>query len=266
MSSIWALGRGLGDGLLALFAWLPPLWALVALSAVLGVALLGAFRLLTPQQRLRRVKDQMSACVYELRLFSADPVLVLRAQGRALLLTGLYLLLALPSFAGLVPVVGAVAARAALRYEYRPLQVGEETLLSFTMAGVQAKRPRVTAGNGLKLLPPLVVIGKEGHVRLRATAPGEHRLTVEVGQARLYKTIHVATGRAPVSPFRARAGDAASMLTTEQPLPHGGPVSLVSVDYPAREHPRPGVPWWVHLLVVSMAAALALRGRLGVVF
>lgn len=260
------MARGLGDALLALFSWLPPFWGLAALSAVLGVALLGAFRLLTPQGRLRRVKDRMSACVYELRIFSADPVLVLRAQGRAVKLTGLYLLLALPSLVALAPVVGALAARAALRHELRPLAVGEETLVTVSLDGDSATRPTITAGEGLTVLPPLVLVGRQAHVRLRATAPGEHRLTVQVGPTRIPKTVRVGTSHDPVSPYRARAGDAASVLTTEQPLPDGGPLSSIFVDYPAREHPWPGVPWWVHLLVISMAAAFALRGRLGVVF
>ncbi len=265
MSNIWSMGRGLGDGVLALVSWLPPLWALVVLSTVLGIALLGAFRLLSPQYRLRRVKDQMSACVHELRIFSADPVLVLRAQGRALLLTGLYLLLALPSMVVLGPIIGAVVSRAALRHEYRPLRVGEEALVSLSLDGATV-RPRVTTNSGLTVLPPLVMVDGEGHVRLRAASPGEHRLTVFLGQAEAHKTVQVGTDHAPVSPYRARAGDPLTMLTLEPALPERGAVARIKVDYPTREPLWPGAPWWIHLFVISMVAALALRNRLGVVF
>ena len=266
MSSIWSAGRHLGDVLLAPFGWLWPPVALVALSVVLGVALLGAFRLLTPQARLRRVKQQMSACVHELRLFSASPLIVLWAQGRALTLTALYLLLALPSLLVLAPVMGAVASRAALLYEVRPLGIGEETLVSFSLDGVPATRPEVkAAGKGLRLIPPLVMVGNQGHLRLRAVSPGEHRVTISVGKAAAHKTVTVG-GVGPVSWRRARANDASTMLSREPPLEANGPVSSITVDYPEREPPWPGAPWWAHLLLISILAALALRRRLGVVF
>lgn len=271
MSSVWSAARFVGDAVLAAFAWLPPLAALVALSAVLGVVLLGAFRLVTPQRRLRRVKDQMSACVYELRIFSASPLLVLAAQGRAVGFTAVYLALALPSLLVLAPVVGVVASRAALSYELRPLQVGEETLVWFSLDHPPASRPEVTAsGKGLRVIPPLVMVDRNGHVegyvRLRATGSGKHSVSVRVGSVAARKTVQVGTGHAPVSWRRAREDDASTLLSLEPPLPHSGALTGITVDYPAREPPWPGVPWWVHLLVISMAAALALRRRLGVVF
>ena len=266
MGSVWAAVRFLGDGLLALFGWLPQPWDLAALSAVLGVVLLVAFRLLTPQQRLRLVKEQMSACVHELRIFSAFPRTVLWAQGRALKYSGVYLALASPSLVLLAPVMGVVAARAALRYEVRPLKVWEEALVSFSLAPGPAARPVVrSAGAGLRVVPPLVMVGGQGYVRVRAVAAGEHRVSIQVGTTPTTKTVQVG-GDGPVSWWRARADVVSTLLSQEPALAHGDPVVRVHVDYPAREPPWPGLPWWAHLLVISMAAALALRRRLGVVF
>lgn len=270
MSSVWTAGRWVGEALLAPFGWLPQSWGLMALSAVLGVVLLGAFRLVTPQRRLRLVKDQMSACVYELRIFSASPLLVLWAQGRALKFTVIYLLLALPSLVVLAPVVGAVAARASLRYEVRSLDVGEQALVSFSLAGTPTKRPVVKAvGKGLQVIPPLVMMNRDGHlegtVRVRGAAAGEHQLSIQVNGATAHKTVSVGGG-GPVSWYRARANSASTLLSREPALPAGSAVSSIFVDYPAREPPWPGLPWWAVLLVISMAAAFALRRRLGVVF
>lgn len=265
------MARFLGDALLAPFIWLPPLAGLVALSAVLGVVLLGAFRLLTPQRRLRRVKHQMSACVYELWLFSASPLIVLWAQGRALWLTAVYLLLALPSLVVLAPVVGAVASRAALWHEVRPMEPGEEALVSFTLDPLRAaRRPKVeAAGTGLRVIPPLVLVNKggrtEGHIRLGAVGPGEHKITIRVGQVQVHKIVEVG-GSGPVSWRRARANDAQLLFSRETPLPTHGPLTSITVHYPDRAAPWPGTPWWAHPLLISMLVALALRRRLGVVF
>lgn len=271
MNVIWTAGRAVGDALLAPCGLLPPLWGLVLLSLVMGVALLGLFRVLTPQRRLRGVKHQMSATLYEMRIYSARPLIVLAAQGRALKLTAIYLLLALPSLLVLAPLVTALASRAALRYELRPLKPGEVALVHFSLQSQSPPgRPLVTSGAGLRVLPPLVMVRHEqgarrGHLRLRARTAGTHKLTIRVGSQLVHKTVQVG-GADPVSWHRAVARSPSALLSREPALPAGGAVEQIVVDYPRRDPPWPGCPWWVHLLAISMAAAFALRRRLGVVF
>lgn len=84
MGRYLSIVRWVADLLLAPFFWLPPLVGLALLAAVLGLLLLVAFRWLSPQRRLARVKDQMMAAIYEMRIFSHAPRLVLAASARSL--------------------------------------------------------------------------------------------------------------------------------------------------------------------------------------
>lgn len=259
-----------GDLLLAPFMALPPLAGLALLSAALGVVALLAFRWLTPQARLARVKELMSSTIYELRLFSASPVLVLAAQGRALWHTLRYMALILPSMMVLLPLVVLLLFRASLFYEVRPLQLGEVAQVRLELAD-SARRPRViSASEGLQVVPPVVLVRgtNEAYLRVRAVKPGAHGLQITVGAQAQRKIVHVAAGQAhqAVSPWRARAGSWNTLLSHEPPLPAAGALAAVYVDYPARDPLWPGLPWWLQLLVISMAAAFALRDRLGVVF
>lgn len=268
MGTLLPLGRALADGLLWPFMRLPPLWGLVLLSVVCGVVLLLAFRLLTPQGRLAVVKDRMSATIYEMRLYNAQPLRVLRAQGRAIGLTGAYLGLALPSFVVLVPVVGLLLVRASLLFEFAPLPPNEPALVSVELSRALPRAQLTVGGSeGLSVLPPVLHLegGKRLELRVRAARPGSYALTVAAGGAKETKTVEVG-GAAAVSLERTRAGDWSLLLGDEPPLGADSPVSRIAVAYPDREPIWLGLPWYVHLLIISMIAAFALRRRLGVVF
>ena len=266
MGTLWTIARGLGDLLYAPFGWMPPLAGLITLSVVCGVVLLLAFRVLTPQERLKRVKDLMSSTIYEMRLYSAYPVHVLKAQGRAIVLTVRYLLLAMPSFVVLLPVVGVLLLRAALVYEVQPLQVGERAMLSVSLRAGEAQAVTVEAvGDGVKVVRPLVHLHGGVYARVEGIKLGQHLIRVRVGQATEDKTVTVG-GDAGASPVRSLASSWELLLGSEAPLAADGPVTGITVAYREEGMSWFGLPWWLHLLIISMVVALALRRRLGVVF
>jgi hypothetical protein len=259
--------RSLGDLMWAPFALLPPLAAVLTCAVVLGLLLLLAFRLLSPQRRLRRVKEQMSACVYEMRIYAAHPGRVLAAQGRALALTALYLLLASPALVVMAPPVTAMLARAATHLEYRPLAPGEVAHLTVVLTRpVHQDKLRIeAAGGGLEILPPVVLVRSAGeaHVRLRARTAGRHGVQIHAGDETVTKQIQV--GQGPVSTNRSASGAAAQLFSREASLDAGGLVSRIQLDYPDRELSWLGLPWYGLLLLVSLVVAFAARRRLGVV-
>lgn len=262
------LTRQIADAVLSPFVALPPLAGLIVLSLLLGLLFLLAFKYVSPRQRLQRVKDRMSATVYEMRLFGDHPWLVLKAQGRALALVVVYLLLALPALALLAPPMGVLLARAALHHELRPLASGEQSLLSVSLdPGVRDPVTVVSRGPGVEVRPPVVQPrgGGAAHVRIRAAAAGTHDLVVRCGDEQQVKRVVVGEA-GPVSPLRAGAGTLALLLSDEPPLPGGSRITGVRIDYPGAAPALWGLPWWAVLLVISLAVAFALRRRLGVVF
>jgi len=261
-----SFARTVGDALLAPFAWLPPLWGLLALSVVLGAVLLVAFRWLSPQRRLRLVKDRMLATVYEMRLFADSPRLVLAALVRSLRWLGEYLLLATPALLILAPIVGLLLARAATLYEYRPLSLGDSALVSVTLTEGEGREVEISAGEGLAVRPPVVRVQSlhAAFVRVRAQREGTHEIAINVGGQRVTKELAVGRQGGAISPLRVSA-DAWDLLLSREPPLEAGPVSAVEVAYPLQAASWFGLPWWAILFIVSIIAAFALRGPFGVV-
>jgi hypothetical protein len=266
MSLLWPTARAVGDALLAPFLWMPPVPALVLLSAATGLFLLAAFRWLTPQRALRRTKDGMSAALYEMRVFSAAPGQVLIAQGRAIWLTLRYLALATPSLLVLGPILALLVARASLPFEHRPVAPGETVLLAVELDRA-VDRARLAVESDLQVLPPRLHISGSVYARLKAERPGVFHVTVRVdGKEAARKRVVVSRKpRADLSTTLSRADDA-HLLLSREPALGAGPVRRVELDYPRQTLTWLGMPWWLDLLLLSLVVALLFRRRLGVVF
>jgi hypothetical protein len=260
-----------GDAVLAPFVWLPPWAALLVLSLALGLLFLGVFRLVGPTRRLRRVKDLMGACLYEMRIFASRPGLVLRAQGRAVLLVIAYIALTLPPLAVLAPPLTLLIGRAATHYEFRPPPPGKTLLVAIDLdpAAAQGGVKIEPAGEGLEVRPPVIVVqgGRAAYARVIARQAGRHTLRVVAGDVTVEKIFQVG-GRGPVSLVRD-TGSLLHGLLGHEPvirIPSGVGVRSVSLDLGPQPTYVLGMPWWLFLTLASLAVALLLRRRLGVVF
>jgi hypothetical protein len=94
------------DMLLGWLNWLPPLAAILVLSAPVGVLALWIFGKTTNQKLIRAAKDAMAASVYEMRLFIDSPKRILLAQARLLWWSGRYTALTLVPLAIMALPVG----------------------------------------------------------------------------------------------------------------------------------------------------------------
>jgi hypothetical protein len=267
MQQLIAGARAVADAVFFLWKALPPLVGVLCLALLLGAVFLLVFRVLTPQRRVRRLKELMAAAIYELRLFSDSPRRVLLAQGRALRLALEYLGWTIPALLVLLPLSAPLLGRGVLVWEHRPLSVGETVVVAIAVepsVAVEAIDVEAEDPTRLRVVAPMVRVGSshEALVRVRPTAPGEHVFRVRVGGRVVDKSVSCGRG-ASVSLVRARGGGLAQLLGREPPLP-GGPVLRVEVDYPARELRWLGLPWWGVLGLGVLVAALALRRRMGV--
>jgi hypothetical protein len=267
--------RRIFDAGLRPFAGVDPIVVLAAISLVSSVGVLLLFKATSDQRRLAEVKRAVHACLFEIRLLRDDARAILRAQGEMLRHQLCYLRL------GLVPLVLAVAvllpaiAQLQFHYGYRGIEPGDEALVTVRLraaAGAGARRPdaRLAAPAGLTVTTPAVWLPalRELCWRVRAERPGDYDLGVYVGGETLSKSLHVSSSWVRRSPARVEAGFFNQLLyPAEDPLPDGGPVESIAVDYRDAEVSLLG--WRTHWLVVFFALSVvftfALKSPLRVV-
>ncbi len=253
-----------GDAVFAILAPLPPWLGLTLLSALLGVLMLVAFRYTSNQVKIGRTRDELTAHLLSLKLFKDDLGVTLRAQGRLLrALARLQVLMLKPVLILLLPLL-LIVGQMGLRYQWRPLHPGEETLIRLRLrstAGDRAAMARLDAGPGLADIVGPVPGGGQLVWRVRGGIPGRHTLRFTIAGQVLEKDLVVGSGLARVSAERPpRRWTSQILHPAETPLPADGPVRAIEIGYGGVDSRVYGANWWVlYFFVVSMTAALVAK-------
>lgn len=108
--------------------------SLAAIGIGVGLAFLLVLRKLSNQDAIRKIRRQIQACLYELRLFVDEPSLVWRAQVRLLALNVRYLALMLrPALVLAVPMLFLFAVLEPF-YGKAPLAISEDSIVTIKLA------------------------------------------------------------------------------------------------------------------------------------
>ncbi len=266
-----ALGA-LFDALLWPFAGVHPMVGLTVVSTACAVLMLVGYRATSDQPAIERVKRQIAAGLFEIRLFNDDLAAILRAQRSILRHNLTYLRLNLvPMLFMIVPFV-LVVAQLQFRYGYEGLQPGDSTTVTVTLAEeAAAGRPdvRLEAPAGLRVDTPPVWIRslRQAAWRLVAERPGSYELTVALGDRSFTKRVVVSDRIVRRAPQRLRAGFLNELVyPAEPPLPADAPVEAIALDYPERSVGLGGFEthWLVVFFLLTIVIAFALKGRFGV--
>jgi hypothetical protein len=254
------------------FARLRPLLGLTLISALSGVVIVVAFRFTSRPEAIRTARRRVQAHLLAVRLYRDDLRVVFRSQlsllGRLTVYLGNMLL---PFVALLVP-FGLLFGHLDARYDRRALHPGEEALVTAVVTPATIDQWRLTTGDGGIVVDSRPVrIPERGEItwRVRAVETGRHELFLIDGQRKVPKQALVDTAATGAAPQRSVATLASLFLApTESPIPAAAGVRSVDIDYP----PLPLVAlgwhlnWILVFLVVSAAAALLLRKRVGAEF
>lgn len=267
------------------FGWLSPLpiWAgLTAVSVVTGVVMLIAFKYLSNQKAITRAKDDIKGNLLALKLFKDDLRVTFRSQWRLLkavarlqryVLTPV-LILFLPMMMGL--------AQMGMRYQWRPLRIGEAALMTAHSAAKASANPvpgGTSGGGGAEGLvrddTGLTLIGHSGLSievdgipgggkivwRIRPLEDGVHTLLFAAAGVEIKKELVIGDGFTRVSPLRPAVRWTGQLLyPVEPPVPTRAGVSSIEVVYPPRKHWFYGADWWVlSFFVISMLTAIVLK-------
>ncbi len=243
---------------------------LAVISFLAGVGMLWVFSRTSNQAAIKQTKNRLRAYLYELRLFPDEPGLLWTAQRRLLTGNAKYIGLTLRPVVVLALPFIILMSLMEPYFGKKPLAPGESALVTVQMkAPVDGQAPVLEAPAGIVVETPAVrsVTDKQVSWRIRAEREVSGVLKVNAGGEQVEKRVVAGSGDGYESD--RRSGNVVDMLfhMGEAPL-RSGAVEWVEVTYPEREITFLGIElhWIVWFLVISMIAALLVKGRMGVTF
>jgi len=263
--------NALGRFLLAPIAYLPGWLSATIVAGVTGVLLLVAYKYTSNQRAIKRARAGIKANLLALKLFKDSPLVAMRAQGAILGGAARLLVLSIvPMLVMAVPVI-LVLAQLSLWYQARPLDVGEEALLTVRLRADDTKpisAVQLRPTDAVKVLIGPVRVESERAVcwTIRAAQDGNHRLTLIVGDQPVEKELCIGGGPMRLSSQRPgwRWSDIL-LYPAERPLDASSPIDSIEIAYPATSSWTSGTDWWViYWILASMIAAFALRAPLNI--
>jgi hypothetical protein len=261
-----ALGRALAP-----IGYLPGWLSATLVAVATGVGMLVVFKYTSNQRAIKRARQGIRANLLAIKLFKDSVAVGLRSQAGVLAGAARLLLLAVvPMVVMLVPMTLLLGQLAAW-YQWRPLRVGEETVVTLTLGGNdEAPWPAVALGPTDAVEPvvgPVRVLSqREVCWSVRARQAGQHRLTFQIDGQAVEKELAVGDGFMRVSAKRPPWDWSEALLhPRETPFGPDSPVRAIEIEYPSRSSWTSGTDYWVaYWFGVSLAAGFCFRKVLNV--
>ena len=252
---------------------LPRWFSLTLLSGMAGLAALVVVKYASNQVAIARIKDDIKANMLAIKLFKDEMRVMFGAQVRLIwaALRMQYRMVP-PLLVMLVPFV-LMAAQMGLRYQWRPLRVGEEVLLTAALPEGAERSSfdlTITEHPGFDAFDRVRAVSNASVTwRVRAGAEGVHTIEITDGRETFTKTLAVGEGIDRVCPVRPGSGILNRLLyPAERPFTSSSPVQSIRLErFPNRESWYAGADWWLlWFLVVSIAFALVFKPVFRVTF
>ena len=247
-----------------------PLSIVVALSIVIGLAMVVLFGYTSDQKAIKVAKDQLKAHLLAVRLFRDQLHVVMGSYGKVLGGTGRYLKLAfMPLLYVIIPITFLIIQ--VDRYlGSTPVAVNTPFLMT-----VEASNADALNSVALDLPPEITMTAPPVHVtaenvvvwRLQAEKAGHYEVKVSAGAQSTTKKICAGTDLARLSPVRLRGQFWDRFFSSAEPaISADTPIEAITVNYPDRniEIAGYGINWIVLFFVLSMIAGFAFKEILGI--
>ncbi len=257
------------SGILAPFSGHNAMLSLVPLSVLLGIAMLWVFRRTSDQAAIRKVKAELQAHLYEMRLFTDEPLLIWKAQSGLLKANVRYLAMMLvPALVLTIP-MALIFAQLECFYGYTPLEPGQEAIVTVRMKSEGGQAPVLRAPDGITVESPAIRMdgGQQISWRIRALRPVAGDMQFMFPDATVGKSVQAGVGPQYVSERRVSSALDLIWHPAESRLP-AGPVDWIELRYPAATVHAFGLDlhWLVWLLILSMASGLIFKRQFRVSF
>ena len=256
-------------GILAPFSGYNAMLSLVPLSVLLGIAMLWVFGRTSNQAAIRKVKAELHAHLYEMRLFTDEPLLIWKAQWSLLKANVRYLaMMFVPALVLTIPMV-LIFAQLECFYGYAPLEPGQQAIVTVQMKGKGGQVPVLRAPDGIAVDSPAIRMdgGQQISWRIRALRPVTGDMQFVFPDATVEKSVQAGTGPKYVSERRVSSAIDLIWHPAESRLP-AGPVDWIELRYPAATVHALGLDlhWLIWMLTLSMASAVVFKRQFRVSF
>ena len=243
---------------------LAPWLSLAIIAAVTAVVMLLVIRKTSPQRRIRHARGQMAGAIFEMRLYLDHPVQLLRAQGRLIRWSVVYVGYLLPSMLVLAAPLGLLFVHLEARHGFAPLPVAEAAVVRIEVApGVSTRDLSLDTGGGLAVTARVHAEDEHAlYARIAVRTAGTHTLAIHAGDATVQIAIVADRDADVVSPERRHGISELWSLGAGDPIATDA-IRAVTIPYPDRPT-SVWMPWWLYWLGVATGFALVLRDRMGV--
>ena len=259
------------DLLMAPFASLPAL-GMIFISAFSAVWALLLFKAVTPQDRLQATRDKLFGHIYEMGLYQDHLGILARIQGDLARNNLRYLGFTLPALVVLTIPMILTLGQLEGRYAQRPLQVGEETVLTIEvadeeMSGLQNINLEVSPGVEVAAGPVRNKRAGTLSWRLKALTDGAHELRFVSGGKLIGSNKLLVGGGLPRLHDKSEDTVMGILLYPGAPdLSSSAGLKGLSIQWPDRETRYLGLEmnWLVAFMVFSMITGLLIKDLLKV--
>jgi hypothetical protein len=246
---------------------LHPLWTLIPIGILAGMAMLWTFGRFSNQHEIRQTKRRLAARLYEFRLFVDEPKLIWRAQAGLVRDNVRYLgFMLVPAAVLAVPMLILFAQLDAL-YGWMPLVPGRSANVTVQSKGPIRPgdpAPVLTLPDGFVAETPAVRVIEKRQLswRVRPLRATSGDLQVSALGESVSKKISAGSGWHHLSKRRASGIPDLLWYCSETPI-RSHSIEWIDVEYSPAEIEVAGltVHWAVWFVAVSMATALVLRRR-----
>jgi hypothetical protein len=257
------------SGILSPFSGLHPMITLIPISILIGIGMLWVFARTSNQRAIQKVKARLQAHLYEMRLFTDEPMLIWKAQWGLLTANAKYIgLMLVPAVVASIPMI-LIFAQLECFYGHAPIPVGREAIVTAHMKGAEASAPTLQAPQGITVETPAVRAegGREISWRVRAVAPAKGDLDLVFPSGKVAKSIQSGVSPQYVSERRVSSLLDQIWYPGESRLADG-PVDWIEINYPSSSVHALGfdLHWLIWLLIISMISALVFKRRFRVSF
>jgi len=198
-------------------------------------------------------------------------IVTLQAQGRVCRGAFLLLLHSLPPMLIMMVPVALLLAQMGMWYQNRPLQVGEETVVTVKVnSDINRPMPKLdlvtTPAVEVAVGPVRIFSKREICWKIKAKVNGDHQLIFSDGEQQYTKSLAIGNGYMRINAERPkRVWSKILFNPAEEPFGPESTVQSISIIFPERLSYTSGSDWWlVYFFVASMVFAFLFKPLLKV--